>query len=148
MKGIDPELIPNPMLLKASTIQNKQEIIDYIEQIAQQEQQAAEQEKQVQMQMQQDQSQMINAKASYDLAGAQERIARIEDNRTQALSNLAEANKDDEQASLDRIKAMKELETIDFANLEKLIRLVDILKVGQQNQAEQKLSKPVEVKGE
>jgi len=146
MKQIAPETIPDIMLLKASTIQNKQEIIDYLDQISQQEAQAAEQEKQVQMQMQQDQSQMINAKASYDLAGAQERMAKIEDNRTQAMANLAEANKDDEQAALDRAKAMKELETIDFANLERLMKLVEVLKVGQQNEAQGKLDNPVKVK--
>ena len=124
--------IPDELLIKASTMQNKQELIDYMNNMAKQQAQAQQKETEITAQLQQAETNLANSRAAADMGLAQERLAKIEDNRTQAIANLAEANKDDEQATLDKIKALKELETIDFANLERLIRLVNTVKLSEQ----------------
>jgi hypothetical protein len=59
-------------------------------------------------------------------------MSKIEDNKTQALTNLAEAHKDDEQASLNKTKALKELEEMDLSMLERTIQLLNIVKSSEQ----------------
>jgi hypothetical protein len=124
--------LPAEAMLKASTIQNKQEIIDYMNDVAKQQEQAQQQETQITQQLQQAEAALAQAKANYDNAGAMQRQAKIVEDRTQAISNLAEANKDDEQATLNKIKAVKELESIDLSNLEKLIAIANSVNAAEQ----------------
>jgi histidyl-tRNA synthetase len=51
-----------------------------------------------------------------------------------AIQKLHEANKDDEQATLNKVKALKELETMDLEHLARLIEMVQALKAGEVNQ--------------
>lgn len=120
--------IPDDILIKASTIQNKNDLMEMLQAQSQQQAQLQQQEAQANNELQQATAQLSNSKAAADMALAQERMAKIQDNRTQSIANLAEAKKDDEQATLDKIKALKELESIDFANLEKLLNLIAALK--------------------
>jgi hypothetical protein len=53
-----------------------------------------------------------------------------------AIANIAEANKDDEQAALNKLKAISELEEIDLTNLEKLIMIANTLKATEQGSKE------------
>lgn len=124
--------LPDGALLNASTIQNKTEIIKMVEQAAQAAQQAQQQQSQVQMQELQARAQLAMARAGADEGLEFERKSRVQENRALAIQKIAEANKDDEMATLNKIKAVKELESIDIGHLEKLIQLVQLLKSGEQ----------------
>jgi hypothetical protein len=52
-----------------------------------------------------------------------ERLSRVDENKALAVERMAEAQKDKDQALLNFVKALKEIETIDLMNIEKLITL-------------------------
>lgn len=130
--------IPDVMMIKASTIQNKQEIIEYMENLAKQEAEIQKQENEVNMKLQLATAKLEEATANANNAKASESMAKIEDNRTKAMVNLADANLKDEQAGLDKAKAMKELESIDISQLERFISLVNAVKATEQIDTAQK----------
>ncbi len=115
-------------LLEAATLQGKKKII---ENAVQQEQQAAQaQQMQMQMAMQQQQAAIESAhsKALADQGLYAERTSRVDENRSLAVERMHQANRDDNAALLDKVKAIKELESMDLAHLEKLVNLAMMLK--------------------
>ena len=119
-------------VLSQSTMQNKQEAIDDVKNMAEQQAQAQQQEQQANQMLQQAEAELANAKSNADNAKALELTSKVNDNRTQAVANLAEANKDDERVALDKIKALKELEGIDLDHLERLVQLSNQMKMDEQ----------------
>jgi len=122
--------IPDSELLEACTLQNKTRIIEKMEQEKQQAMQMQQmqlelQQQQAQMAMQEQQAriQLAQARAVADEGLGAERYSRIEENKALALERRAEARKDDDQALLNLVKALKEIESVDLANLEKLLAL-------------------------
>lgn len=115
--------IPDNLMLEAATIQNKQVIIDQVIQQQQQQQQMQQMQQQVQMQELQSRIQLAQARAQADMGLAVERTSRVEENKALATERKAEARKDDEMALLNLVRAIKEIEGIDIANLEKLLSL-------------------------
>lgn len=120
--------IPTDQLLEAATIQNKTRIIEAIKQ--QEQQAAALQKEQAEIAMQQQIAQMDLAKARTmaDLGLYNERTSRVAENRALAIEKLHEANAADERALLDKVKALKELEDMDLAHMQKLIAMAMSLK--------------------
>ncbi len=115
-------------LLEAATLQGKKKII---ENAVKQEQQAAQaQQMQMQMAMQQQQAAIESAhsKALADQGLYAERTSRVDENRSLAVERMHQANRDDNAALLDKVKAIKELESMDLAHLEKLVNLAMMLK--------------------
>lgn len=119
--------IPDSVLINAMTVQNKDELI-----------QAIEQEQQQAMQMQQAQAQMANAEAQSRIQLAQartvadeglgaERYSRIQENQALAEERKAEASKDEQQALLNFIKSLKELNSMDIENFGKLVGIAKTL---------------------
>jgi hypothetical protein len=88
----------------------------------------AQQQMQVQMQEAQARTELAQARALADQGLYEERHSRVEENRALAISKLHEANKFDEQAALEKIKAIKELETIDLSHIQSLIAMIATLK--------------------
>jgi hypothetical protein len=115
-------------LLEASTLQNKDKIIESAMQQEQQMQQAQQQQEQVQMQEQAARTNLANSRAEADSAMGKERMSRIPENRALAEERRAEAESDRAAADLDRAKTLKELEDLDVAQLEKLIAMSNILR--------------------
>lgn len=122
-------------LLEASTVQNKKKIMDNLtaQQKVQQEQalkQQEAQELQTKVTLAEIQSRIdaTNAKASADQGLAVERISRVESNEAAAEEKYAEATKDRLSGMLDIIKALKELDSIDLSQVERLIALANIVK--------------------
>lgn len=120
--------IPDSALLKKATIQNKNDLIQQMEQGAQQQQQMQQQQMQVQMQEIKARAELSHARSEADRGLAYERISRVEENHALAKKQLAESNKEDELALLNKVKILKELETIDLGHLEKLLNLSNSLK--------------------
>jgi hypothetical protein len=134
--------IPPEMLIKSSTLQEKNELIEAMQQQQQQQQQLAEQQQQVQMQVLQAQIEDLKSRAMANQGLGVERISRIEENRALAVERIAEAQKDRDMGTLDRIKAVKELTDIDLNQIEKAIQIIRTIQEGQEResmQSEQKV---------
>lgn len=139
-----PEAISNEQLIKASTLENKTEIIEQMQQASQIAQQKEQEVEQINMRLQQAETLLAEAKANSDNAKAAESYSRIQDNRTQALENLAEADKDREQAALNEVKALKELQGMDLDNL---VKFIDVLRVIKQETGGNNANNDSSVKG-
>lgn len=122
--------IPSETIVEAATLQNKNKLIEAIN--AQEQQQAQHQQAQAQMALQEQQAtmQLAKARAASDLGLAQERMSRINENQSlavereaEAIERLAEAQREEEQAMLNKVKMLKELQDIDIRQLRELLML-------------------------
>ena len=126
--------IPNDVLLNASTMQNKKELIEAIQKEQEQASQLQQQQMQQQMDLQAAQSELARARAAADQGLGLERISRVEENQALAVERRAQAIRDEDAGLLDKVRALKELEELDITHLEKLITLSQMLKM-QDNQS-------------
>ncbi len=130
-------------LLEASTMQGKAKIIENAQAQEQQQQQQQQQESQVQQQLQAAQMQDLQARAMANEGLYNERTSRVAENRALAIRQLHEANRDDEAALLDKVKALKELEDMDLSHLERLLNMATLLKQSETQASEQGVAKTV-----
>lgn len=127
-------------LLEAATMQNKDRIIKNLEKTEQAQSQMQQQQAEVAMQLQQAQIELAHARARADDGLAVERTSRVEENRALAIQKLHEANRDDEAALLDKIKAIKELESMDLSHIQQLLEMANNLKMAEQATVEQPIA--------
>lgn len=120
--------IPDSVLIDAITIQNKSELKKAIDQANQQEQQVQQMELSSQMQESQARTELTQARALADRGLGAERISRIKENQALAIERQSEAEKDDLQALLNAVKALKELDNIDLGQVSKILKLKSLLK--------------------
>ncbi len=120
--------IPDESLLEAATIQDKKKIIEMVQAQQQQQQEAQQKQEQVQMANLQAQTKLAEARAVADEGLGLERISRIDENKALAVEREAEAVKDRELGILHMVKALKEIESVDLQQLEKIIALSMIVK--------------------
>ncbi len=120
--------IPDDVLLNASTMQNKKDLIESISEAKKQEQETQQQVQQMQMEMQQAQIELTRARAVSDQGLGLERASRVEENQALAVERRAQAARDEDAGLLDKVKALKELEQLDIVHLEKLIALSNMLR--------------------
>lgn len=120
--------IPDASLIEAATIQGKEKIIQQIEQQQQQAQQMQMIQMQSNLQESQARTQLAHARTMADQGLGAERFSRIDENRALGVERRAKADNDEQMALLNFAKAIKEIETIDIAQLEKIISLQKILK--------------------
>jgi hypothetical protein len=141
--------IPDSSLLNASTMQNKKQLIEEIEQEKQQAMQQQQETMQVQIELQQAQIESLKAQAAANQGLGLERISRVEENEALAIERRAQAVRDEDAGLLDKIKALKEIETLDITHLKELIAMSQILKTdvsetsGGQHEEQQKLKSQV-----
>lgn len=121
--------VPDDVLLQASTMQNKKDIIEAIEKAKQEQMQVAQQQMQQQMDLQAAQAELARARAAADQGLGLERISRVEENQALAVERRAQAIRDEDAGLLDKVRALKELEELDITHLEKLITLSQMLKM-------------------
>lgn len=114
-------------MLNAFTIQNKDKIIQEMEQQNQQQAQMAQQRAQIEMQEISARINATNANADANKGLGMERASRVQENYALAEERKAQAVKDDFQALLNYAKAIKELEGIDISQLEQIIGIKKIL---------------------
>ncbi len=134
--------VPNEDLMEASTIQGKKKLIENMQKQQQAQQQQIQQQAQAQMQLQQAQAELAHSRSLADQGLAVERASRVEENRAMAIKQLHEANKMDEQALLEKVRVLKELEMLDLAHIEKLITMANMLKANEQSSIQE--TKPLE----
>lgn len=124
--------IPDSVLIEKATIQNKKDLIKSLEAQQQMQQQMQQQQMQLQMAELKARAELSHARSEADRGLAYERISRVEENHALAQKQLAESNKEDELALLNKVKILKELESIDLAHLKELIGLSNELKLAEQ----------------
>ena len=124
--------IPDEALLEAATIQDKKKIIEMVQAQAQAQQQMQQQQQQVQMANLQAQTELAQARTVADEGLGLERLSRIDENHAQADERRAEAVKDRELGVLHMVQALKEIETVDLQQLEKIIALSMLVKSEEQ----------------
>lgn len=123
--------ITTKFLLEMSTLQNKTELLKDIEAQEKQQAQMAQQQQQLQMYELQAKANLANARAEADKGTAIERISRVAENEGLAIERRA-------QAVLDEVKAAKELQGLDIAQLRGLVEILEKIK-GIQSQEEPRL---------
>lgn len=115
--------IPDDMLIESATVQNKKELIDRVLMAQQSQQQQQQVQTQLALEEQEAKIRVANAQATADQGLGLERLSRIKENQALAVERRAEAHHDQTKAILDLVRAMKELEGLDIANLERLLAL-------------------------
>jgi hypothetical protein len=130
-------------LLEASTMQGKAKIIENAQKQEQQAQQMQQQQAEFQMQLQQAQMQDLQSRAMANEGLYNERTSRVAENRALAIKQLHEANKDDEIALLNKVKALKELEDMDLSHLERLLGMATALKQSETQASESGVAETV-----
>jgi hypothetical protein len=99
-----------------------------MQRIQEAQQQAEQAQQQTLMKEQEARTRLADARTLADQGLGAERYSRIEENKALAVERQAEANKDDQMALLNFVKAMKEIEGMDMAQLERIILLQRTLK--------------------
>ena len=120
--------VPDKVMIEASTIQDKSKLTDFMEQQEQQQQQQQQEQMQLQLEQLKAQVELSRARAVADQGLGTERYSRIEENKALAVERRAEAQKDDQIALLNFVKAMKEIEGLDLEQLERIIGMKRMLK--------------------
>lgn len=127
--------VPDDVLLEASTMQNKKQLIEAIAQAKQAQEQQAQAQMESQMQLQQAQAESMRAQAAANQGLGLERISRVEENEALAVERRAQAVRDEDAGLLDKVKALKEIEDLDIGHLQKLIALSQALRTNPEETA-------------
>jgi hypothetical protein len=128
--------IPVDMLISDLTIQDKDKMVKAMQE--QQQQQAKQQEQMAQLQMENQKivNESLQSKAMSDRALAEERIQKGHLEQFQIMTAHNKAEHEKASATLDTVKAAKELETVDVDNFEKIVRLIHDIQTEQKKPAE------------
>ena len=127
--------IPDDILLEACTVQDKNKLIEQIANARKQAEQAQQQQMQTQIEESQARTELAKARAQADQGLGMERISRIQENKALAVERMAAAARDEDAATLDMIRAIKEIEGIDFAHIDQLLQMLNIVKQQEQRQS-------------
>ena len=133
--------IPDSALLETATIQNKDKILQQMEQEKQQAQQIQQQQLQMQMQEAQSRIQLAQSRAISDEGLGLERVSRVDENKALGVERRAKAVADDNMALLNFVRAMKEIENIDITHLQQIVSIQQMLKA-QEQVKEDKVNNP------
>jgi hypothetical protein len=115
-------------LLEATTFQGKNKIIENMQKQQQAAQQSQQQQMQAAMQEQQARTELAKARAVADTGLGAERYSRIEENKALSFERMAKAHSEEEAALLNKVKVLKELETLDLSHIMQLIEMANALK--------------------
>lgn len=131
--------IPPEILIDKAPIPEKKDLKAAMEQQAKAASEAQQQAQQLQMQQLQAQINLANARAEADRGLKDERDSRVLSNIGLAEERRAEAISDMERATLDKLRAAKELLGIDLSSLDQLLEIVtkikqqEVASIGQEN---------------
>lgn len=125
------------MLAKAAPIQGKSEYNRQIEENEKQQAQAQQQQQQIENQKLQAQEHMAQAKAISDIALSKERFTRSIANLGLEDERASKAIQDRSDAALSRVKAMKELESMDDERLFKYFNFIQTMEESNRQKEEQ-----------
>lgn len=119
--------VPTEHLIKTSTLSDKDELIKSLQLQEQQQSQMQALDQQAQMQLLQAKIKDFDGKAMANQGLFLERASRIEENSALATERRAEAQQNRDKGTLDRIKAIKELDDMDIAQIAKAFDILQKL---------------------
>lgn len=128
--------ITNEDLLEAATLQGKKELIENMQKQQQAQQQQAQQMQQMQMAEIESKIKLAEARAVADQGLGLERISRVEENEALAVERTAQAQRDKDAGLLEKVRALKELETMDFEHIRNAIELANMLQAQSTHQVQ------------
>lgn len=128
--------VPAELLVKNSTLQNKDELIEAIGQQEQMQSQMQQMQAQTQIELLKAQIEDLHARSVANQGLGFERASRIHENQALAVERRAAAEKEHEEAKLDQIKALKELTTIDLEQIHKAVEILKLLEKKPEEKAE------------
>jgi len=117
--------IPTEDLLSDATFQNKNKTIETIVKLEKQQQEMQLMQQKLQMKEIESRTNLADARAKADYGLFLERTSRIEENKALAVERRAESISDLERATLDKIRAVKELQDLDLNRLQKALDIVN-----------------------
>lgn len=120
--------IPNDVIIKAATLQDKKELIEAIERQQQQQEQQAQMQLESQLKLQEAQAKLAAARTIADEGLGIERLSRVNENHALAEERKAQADRDEEEALLTFIKSVKEIQHLDLESVAKTINMLGLLK--------------------
>ena len=127
--------VPPSILLDASTLQRKGDLIKAIEQQEQQVSQQQQQQAQAELAKLQAEIRNLEAQADANTGLGIERASRLEENRELAIERRAKAILELNEASLDQVRAAKELDGMDLEAIQRLLAIVEQVKGTQEKEA-------------
>ena len=133
--------IPDASLIESATIQEKDKMLQIMQEQQQQQQQTQQMQMQAQIQEQQARTELAHSRSIADKGLGVERFSRVEENKALAEERRAAAVKDDQMALLNFAKAIKEIQNIDIDQLHKIISLHKMMDV-EEVRREQKNPQP------
>ena len=132
--------VPTNLLLKASTLQNKKELVEAIGQQEQEQSQLQQTQMNAALEEQNARIKDLESRAEANAGLGLERASRVQENRALAVERLAASEKDRNAGTLSMVKAMKELEGMDIDQIEKLLRISQYVKSQESVQSQQEES--------
>lgn len=133
--------VPAELLIKSSTLQNKEELINALSQQEQQQAQMAQQQAEAQIELLKAQIEDLKARAMANEGLGAERASRIQENRALAVERMAAAQKDRDQGTLDKIKAAKEIQGMDLDQIHRAVEIIQAIERAQNPEPTEEKSK-------
>jgi hypothetical protein len=127
-------MITDEDMIESATLQHKDRLIANMQRQKQEMMQQQQAMQQSQMQEAEARSMLAKERAFADHALGIERLSQADTDRATALQELAKANKQDEEAILNKVKILKEIEDMDIGHLERLVGIANLLRVDEQQQ--------------
>lgn len=124
--------IPDDILVESATLQNKKELMEILKNQSQQAAQAQQQQQEVEMAKLKADIDLVESTAEANRGVAVERASKVAENQEMAEERKASAMKDRELGLLHLVKALKEIETVDLQQLEKIVSLAQLVKKEEQ----------------
>lgn len=118
-------------IIDASQLQNKSKLIENMKKRQEAEAQAQQEMNQKQMEVLQAQVEDLRSRSMSHQANALERASRVAENEGLASKNQASAILDIEKAKLDKIKAMKEIDGMNIAQIHQILSIIDTVDMSQ-----------------
>lgn len=119
--------VPAEVLVQNSTLQNKNELIEALSQAEQQQAQMQQQAHSAEMEVIKAQIEDLKAKAMANEGLGFERASRVTENQALAVERIAAAERDRDTGTLDKVRAVKELTTMDLEHIEKAVAILKAL---------------------
>lgn len=142
MEMIQAGILPNSpeiqeVLLKTAPLQNKKDLLEATQKAAQAQAKQMQAQQQAEMMTAQAQSQLYQSQAAANQGIANERNAKVQENQALAIERIKEAQAKNDQAALDKAKAIKELADIDLAQLERALSILRLLEESGEEKAKE-----------
>lgn len=133
--------VPTGLLIENSTLQNKEELTKAIQQQEEQQSKQMQEQHEAEVAVLRGQLKDLEAKAMANEGLGYERASRVAENQALAVERVAAAQRERDMGTLDRVKAAKELSSMDLDHLHRTVEILKLLQEDQKEEAKAEASK-------